>query len=112
MSTQISELAQKWTAELLEHARGVNNTDLVELCLKVGGVKGSGNSAPLEPRMILEGTAPKNHAIRFSFEESYRGANKTSWGFRPKRRSIFGGTAESQDYEEVNNTTYMTAYFN
>lgn len=103
MTDQILDLAQQWIGKLLIAAKDVNNSDLVNLCLKVEGVKdiGGGCIAVPETRGALEGTAPKNHALRFNFEESYRGNAKTSWGFRPTRRSIFGGVTGSQDYEEV-----------
>jgi hypothetical protein len=103
MTDQILDLARQWTEKLLAVAKEVNNSDLVTLCLKVEGVKetGGGAVAVPEPRDALEGTAPKNHVLRFNFEESYRGNAKASWGFRPTRRSIFGGVTGSQDYEEV-----------
>lgn len=89
-----------WTSAILDAAKLARNFELVNLCKKVEGV--SDSEIFSESTVKIESSPPKNHAVRFSIGESRLATKKASWGFKPSRKSIFGGgSLESQDYEDV-----------
>ena len=97
------ESAKRWAREILLAAKATNNSDLAALCRKIDGIgiEDPQESHQTERGQIIEGTPPKNHIYRFSLEEFYSGVKKSTWGFKPSRKSIFGNTSDSQDYEDV-----------
>ena len=94
------EAAGLWVREIFNEAKSSKNIEIMDVCSKVEDVN-SKFIYPAESKLKIEGTPPKNHAQRFSTQDSYSFSKKTAWGFKPSRKSIFGISTDSQDYEDV-----------
>ena len=105
------ECATAGISDVLKASLACNQRELANICKKVEGVQENilvNVNNINDIKTIYEGsTSSKNHALRFNLEDSSTGAKKTSWGFKPTRKSIFGIGSEGQDYEDVSLNVFL-----
>lgn len=78
--------AKRWTAELLQDARDLNQVYLEELCLRSleKGEVISTNKKPVRVLEMVEGKQPKNHPLRFGNPGEYSSSkSRSAWSFKP-----------------------------
>jgi len=96
------EIAKEWTKAIFKAAQLSKGFEIINLCQKIENMELLTENLSNEPKIKIEGSPPKNHSFRFSMEDSYSSTKKTSWGFKPSRKSIFGSSiSETQEYEDV-----------